>query len=150
MGLESLPLLASIWSAILTVAKILWDTIKSSAQRAAFYFATVVPMIVRWFVKRRVFFLGLLVLIFGVVRTFLRAVSSFLSAGLSAAPALDILRSQFKWMYYLIVHGPLALDTMYAHLLDDIIPLWVSLVVLKWLGAELALASWIYNKGFQK
>lgn len=149
MGVESLPLLTAIWTAIGTLIKVLWDSIAKAASRAAFYFATIVPMIIRWFVKYRAFALALVVAVAGIIRTFLQQVYSVVNQSIQVQNSLAFLESHFTWMYYLCIHGPLALDVIYRKILNEIIPLWLSLLLLHWSSRKINFVVWLMGKKFR-
>lgn len=149
MGLESLPVLTAIWTAVAGVAKVVWDSIAKAASRAAFYFATIVPMIIRWFVKYRAFSLALVVSVAVLLRTLLRTIFGVVNTTYAVQGSMQFIEQHFTWMYYVCIHGPLALDKAYSLILDRIVPLWVSLLVLHWLRRKFDFVFWVLSKKFK-
>ena len=149
MGFESIPLLTAIWTAIGAVVKVVWDSIAKAAARSAFYFATIIPMILKWFLKYRAFALALVLSVAVLIRTLLRTIFGVVNTTFAVQGSMAFLEAHFTWMYYMCVHGPLALDTAYSLILGQIVPLWLSLLSLHWLRRKFDFVFWVLSKKFK-
>ena len=136
MSLVSTPFLFAIISGLSAVLRAVWAVIAAGARQAAFYFATIVPMVLRWFLTSRAFMLTIVIaLSVAFVSTFRVAFAVFNNA-ISLSARWAWLFSHFKWMTYILWDGPLNLREMYMRI-PDVMGVWASLNVMRFMFTKL-------------
>ena len=132
MGLASVPILVAIFGVVQSIVRVIWDTCAKAASRAAFYFTLILPYVLRWFIKSRVFMLAVVVALgLAFVAAFRTAFATFNNT-ISMSNQFQTMFNQFKWMSYILWDGPLNLREMYRRI-PDIIGTWASLCTLRFL-----------------
>lgn len=139
MGLESIPWLTAIVTGIVSLGKTIWDVASRNAARMFFWFATVVPMLLRWFVKHRLFALALLVALAAFFSSLYRQIAAFAGHTLQMSDRAQWFFNHFRFMTFILWDGPLRLRYAFGKF-PDILSLFTSILALKWLFVK---AHWV-------
>lgn len=132
MGLASVPILLTMLSVLHTVIRVMWDTCAKAASRAAFYFTLILPYILRWFVKSKIFTLAVVVALGIAFVSAFRTAFAVFNNTISMSNQFQSMFNHFKWMTFILWDGPLNLREMYRRI-PDVIGTWASMCTLRFL-----------------